>query len=397
MKVAPGLHTHADVSGVDAVRLFKVLSAEEADHGRYAPESILIWDGASQGYAGSIGERADERSVGISVSNIRHPEVIQCGDIIRLRQGGSLVSVLYRRGSPANSLFVTEQCNSLCLMCSQPPRDADDRWRLGELHAPIDLIDLDEAQLGVTGGEPTLLREDLATLLGHARRRLPDTHLHVLTNGRLFADEGLADTLTIAAGDQTTWAVPLYGDNASTHDEIVASANAFDETLGGLYQLARRQARVEIRIVLHAMSIPRLQQLASYIYRRMPFVEHVTFMGLEPMGFAKTNRDRLWMDPADYQEPLAEAVHHLASRGMNVSIYNLPLCVLDPQIRPYARASISDWKNRDIPECRSCSVRDICAGFFASAGPAWRSRAVAPINDIRQPELIGGMINGLAR
>lgn len=390
MKLAPGLHTHADVSGVDGVRLLKVLCAEEADYGRYAPENILIWNGASRGYAGFIGADAEDRANGIRVTNVRHPDVIQPGDIVRLRQDGSLVSVLYRRGSPANSLFVTEQCNSLCLMCSQPPRDDDDRWRLGELHSLIDLVDLDEEQLGVTGGEPTLLREDLAALLSHARRKLPDTHLHVLTNGRLFGDEALVDLLTSAAGDQTTWAIPLYGDNAATHDEIVASPNAFDETLSGLFQLARRKARVEIRIVLHAMSVPRLPQLASYIYRRMPFVEHVTFMGLEPMGFAKMNRARLWIDPVDYQRPLADAVHHLASRGMNVSIYNLPLCVLDPQIRPYARASISDWKNRDIPECRSCSVRERCAGFFASAGPTWRSRAVAPINDVLHSESSGG-------
>ncbi len=51
-------------------------------------------------------------------------------------------------------------------------------------------------------------------------------------------------------------------------------------------------------------------------------------MGLEPMGFAKGNRDRLWIDPIDYLAQLQTAVFHLANRGMAISIYNLPLCVL---------------------------------------------------------------------
>ena len=235
-----------------------------------------------------------------------------------------------------------------------------------------------------------MLREDLATLIDHARTQLSETHLHVLTNGRLFADEKLAELLIRSGGDQTTWAVPLYGDVAAVHDEIVASNDAFTETVAGLFQLARHNARVEIRIVLHALSVPRLPQLASYIYRRTPFVEHIAFMGLEPMGFAKANRERLWIDPADYQTALCSAVHHLAARGCNVSIYNLPLCVLDRSLWPFARASISEWKNRDVPECRGCAVRGSCAGFFASAGAQWRSRAVAAIAETEHVQETGG-------
>jgi hypothetical protein len=124
------------------------------------------------------------------------------------------------------------------------------------------------------------------------------------------------------------------------------------------------------------MTIPRLPQLAAFIYRRLPFVSHVALMGLEPMGFAKANRERLWIDPPDYQGELESAVFHLAQRGLRTSIYNLLLRVLDRALWPFARQSISDWKNAYAPECEGCAVRDHCAGFFASAGPAWRSRAV---------------------
>ncbi|MEZ5938634.1 MAG: His-Xaa-Ser system radical SAM maturase HxsC [Hyphomonadaceae bacterium] len=379
LRSAPALYTHAAVTGVDRVRVFKVLAPDEAKADRYDSCNVLVLKGSDDSPTLKEQMRATEGAAAVRIDDLRHPDVVRPGDVVRLRPGSTLVSVLYRRGSNANALFVTEQCNSLCLMCSQPPRNESDRWRLDELHALIDLVDVDEPQLGITGGEPTLLREDLAYLIDHARQRLPNTLLHTLTNGRLFSDAGLADMLCASAGDQAVWAVPIYADIAALHDEIVGGVGAFGETMSGLYELAKRRARVEIRIVLHALSIPRLPQLASYIYRRMPFVEHVAFMGLEPMGFAKMNRDRLWIDPADYQAPLCDAVHHLALRGMSVSIYNLPLCVLRSDLWPFARASISDWKNRDAPQCRTCSVRDACSGFFASAGPQWRSRAIAPI------------------
>jgi His-Xaa-Ser system radical SAM maturase HxsC len=290
-----------------------------------------------------------------------------------------MVSVLYRRGSAANVLFATERCNSLCLMCSQPPRDEDDDWRVDELLQLVALVDKNDPQLGITGGEPTLLGQGLVRILDACATELPNTELHVLTNGRRFSDAALARDLAGAGGDRTIWAVPLAGDGPTRHDEIMGAAGGFNETMLGLAELAANGARVEIRVVLHALSIPRLPELAEFIYRRLPFVEHVALMGLEPMGFAKGNRDRLWIDPADYIAPLYRATRHLADRGMQVSLYNLPLCVLPKSLRPFARRSISDWKNRFPAECAPCAVKDGCAGFFASAGPAWRSRAVAPL------------------
>ena len=34
---------------------------------------------------------------------------------------------------------------------------------------------------------------------------------------------------------------------------------------------------------------------------------------------------------------------------------------------PYAKKSISDWKNEYFAECDGCQVRDRCGGFFSSA------------------------------
>jgi His-Xaa-Ser system radical SAM maturase HxsC len=364
------LHTHGDVQGVTAPTILKVLAPDEWPHPRLPPEQCVIHQGA---------ELVAPDSGDVVARMLRRDDVVASGDVIRLRRGSGAISVLWRRGARANFLFATERCNSLCLMCSQPPREVDDAWRVEELLQLIPLIDPAAAQLGITGGEPTLLGSGLTKVLASCREHLPETRLHVLTNGRRFQESGCAAEWIAAGGSLTTWAVPLYADHAALHDEVVDSPGAFEETLSGLYELACRDAAVEIRVVLHRLTIPRLRHLAVFLFRRMPFVRHIALMGLEPMGFAKGNRERLWIDPVDYVRELEDAMFYLANRGLSVSIYNLPLCILPEGLRPFARQSISEWKNAFAPECGACGLRSRCAGFFASAGPAWRSRAIRPI------------------
>jgi hypothetical protein len=64
-----------------------------------------------------------------------------------------------------------------------------------------------------------------------------------------------------------------------------------------LYNAEQAGLTLEIRVVLHKQSIPRLRQLANFIYRNFPFTAHVALMGLENMGYVKKNWDLLWIDP----------------------------------------------------------------------------------------------------
>jgi hypothetical protein len=136
-----------------------------------------------------------------------------------------------------------------------------------------------------------------------------------------------------------------------------------------------KKQKVEIRVVLHRITAPRIQETCTWIARNLPFVDHVALMGLENTGFALANQDLLWIDPIDYRRDLAVGVDILTAAGVNVSIYNLPLCLLDPKVWPFATQSISDWKNAYLPVCGSCAVKDRCAGFF-STGRLRTSRGI---------------------
>ena len=139
------LHTHAKVTGVRGKAILKVLTLEEAQRSDIDPSNCLIWQGESQHppvsecadkWAGALSpQQSAHRCRGhqIIVDEIRTPGVIAPGDVIRVVEGKSRVSVLYRRGSNSNTLLATERCNSFCLMCSQPPREVDDQWLVDEM------------------------------------------------------------------------------------------------------------------------------------------------------------------------------------------------------------------------------------------------------------------------
>jgi His-Xaa-Ser system radical SAM maturase HxsC len=275
--------------------------------------------------------------------------------------------ILFRPESPNNTIFSTVECNSNCLMCSQPPILSKDKNIVDEHLRLIELIKNPPAAMGITGGEPTLLGDGLVAILSRLKDRFPNTLVHMLTNGRLYAYEDLIAKIARVGHSDFTSAIPLYSDISSEHDYVVQAKGAFDQTLAGLYNAAKHGLRIEIRVVLHKQTLPRLKNLADFIYRNLPFVNHIALMGLENMGYVRANWETLWQDPVDYAALLEDTVRYLFYRRMNVSIYNLQLCVLPASIWSFSRQSISDFKNIYIDECAKCELRNQCGGLFLSS------------------------------
>ena len=210
------------------------------------------------------------------------------------------------------------------------------------------------------------------------RDRLPHTAVHVLTNGRAFAEDPIA-TAWADIRHPNLWAgIPIYSAVDHIHDYVVQAQGAFDETVLGILRMKDKGQRVEIRVVLHAITAPRLRQTCEWFARNLPFVDHVALMGLEDTGFALANQQLLWIDPVDYAGDLESSIEVLKAAGVPVSIYNLPLCVLDKSVWDVAVQSISDWKNDYLPVCDKCGVRDRCSGFFSTGRPR-TSRALDPL------------------
>lgn len=302
------------------------------------------------------------------------------GDVISFDHASKKFRTLYRRNSAHNSFLVTERCNNYCLMCSQPPKDVDDRWMLRDIKESLPLIDPATRALTFTGGETLSDWEDFIALLKECRDLLPATAIQVLTNGRAFADSRIVNAWKEIGHPNLMAAIPVYASVDHIHDYVVQAKGAFDETILGILKLKDRGQRVEIRVVLHALTAPIIEETGRWIARNLPFVDHVALMGLENTGFAIANDTMLWMDPVDYGDGLARAVDHLSAAGVNVSVYNLPKCILPKSVWPHALQSISDWKNGFVEKCNRCDEKSTCSGFFTT-GRLQLSRGVSAISN----------------
>ena len=134
-------------------------------------------------------------------------------------------------------------------MCSQPPKEVDDHWLLEEAIELVGLLPRSTESIGLTGGEPTLYGDDLLRLLERLKNRLPYTSVHLLSNGRAFADRAFAERYASLDHPDLMVGIPLYSDDPEQHDYVVQAAGAFDETVLGILNLKRCGQRVEIRVV----------------------------------------------------------------------------------------------------------------------------------------------------
>lgn len=300
------------------------------------------------------------------------------GDVLFLSQDGR-INVVYEINSCHNAILVTNRCNLKCIMCPQP-LSTDHENILNYNLSLIELMNPDKTRtLAITGGEPTLLDDGLFKIIDVCKKYLPKTSLTLLTNGKRFNNLEFTRKLVLINHPDLVIAIPLYSDNDTIHDTIVGVQGSFYETLKGLHNLALFRQKVEIRTVIHALNYERLPMFAEFVYHNLPFATHVALMGMETTGLAEENIKQLWVDPYDYSDQLGKAIQYLHRSNMNISIYNLQLCVLPKKLWTFCRRSISEWKNIFLNECMECLEKNKCCGFFKTSGNYY-SQYIRPIS-----------------
>jgi len=299
------------------------------------------------------------------------------GDIVRLDEKGNFAT-LFRVNSTNNTILLTTRCNHYCLMCSQPPTTQDDSWILSETMELLEMIPKNTKAMGYSGGEPTLYGDGFIELIQKTKYCLPETIMDVLTNGRYFSNHEYARKVASVNHPNLTFGIPIYSHDPVQHDFIVQAKGAFDETIKGIINLKALGQKVEIRIVIHNLTIDDLEETCKYITRNLLFVDHVALMGLEITGFTRANLDQLWIDPFEYKDILSRAVKILNNYQIPSSVYNHQLCVINQDVLGNYHRSISDWKNEFVEECKDCSKMNECGGFFSSSKQYKYSSHITP-------------------
>lgn len=307
------------------------------------------------------GERREYDFNGFSLGVYAGVDECMDGDVLLLLPGQASAHRLIRAQSEHNTFLVTEQCDQLCVMCSQPPKkhhhDMFEHFALAALLAPIG------ATIGISGGEPLLHKHRLFEMLSHVTKARPDIRFHVLTNAQ-HLDGGDIETLSDLGWDRVLWGVPIYSASADVHDRIVGKDGAFRSLERGLATLLRAGASVELRTVVLQQNWDDLPALADFVSTRLSAVSFWAVMQLERIGYGRMNWTTSFKDTSTDFDPLARAIDIAAARGIQAWLYNFPACSVPLGYRGHAPSTISDWKRKYLDFCDGCSARGTCGGFF---------------------------------
>lgn len=220
------------------------------------------------GYAATITTKDTISDNGKPYCVVDNVDEFHEGDVVVINQQGEIIFV-YEVKSNHNAIMATERCNHRCIMCPQPPILQEKDKTPFNLKL-ISLFDKNTQEIGITGGEPTLIGDNLFVLINHIKKELPKTAISILSNGVKFSDKEYAMKLAKCRHHDLQIDIPLFSDIAEEHNRIVG-AKTFYKTVQGLYNLALFHQRIGIRIVVHKQTYRRLPQFADYIYHNFPF------------------------------------------------------------------------------------------------------------------------------
>jgi len=310
--------------------------------------------------------------------------VFNDGDIVEIIccDKKAKVVVLYRPDSDDNTLVMTSACNNKCIMCPEPiVRESSVNFNLNMISKLISLIDKKTLNLGITGGEPTLIKQDLVKILSLCRKRLPNTQLSLITNGRMFSYKSFVDAVKNVNNKRLLFCIPLNSHDEKIHDEITEVKGSFLETCNGIKNLLSESQLVELRIVIQKKNYRDLEKIANFIINNFFGVYRVVFIGMEVSGMARFNIKNVWVKYDEVKASLEKALILLLDSGVKTNVFNIPLCKISLPFRRLVANSISDYKIRFLSDCENCSEKKLCGGCFVSTIDLIKKEGVKPINE----------------
>ena len=291
--------------------------------------------------------------------------------------------VYYRAESNDNYIMVTTKCNSNCIMCPmpEPVRKGPSFETIDHICELIDYYPSDTPFLTITGGEPTMVREELFVLLDKINSHFEGTKFFLFSNGRTLSIDSYYDEIVSRLPEEIRFGIPLYGYDSSSHDIITQSPGSFDQAVKAIHRLSEEKCEVEIRIVVSRLNAVNMTKIAKFITESFKGITCVNIMAAEICGAAAANLSKVWLDYKECFNYSKEAIQILLGNCINTRLYNFPLCKVDREYWSLCSKSISDYKIKYYDDCMNCAVKHVCGGVFGSTLSATKMQ-LNPIEEI---------------
>lgn len=309
---------------------------------------------------------ADINGERVLIENKENEEICH-GDVIEITQSGKVIRI--HDGSSSSALvYVTNQCNSNCIMCpdSVKTRTKPNHITYEYLMEYISLLPSDLMHVDITGGEPTLLKYQLPSLIEKITGQAEEAEVLMLSNGRSFANRKYAERFADFSGKRFKIEIPVHSADLHKHDLIAGHSGSFAQTKAGIHHLLENGVEVGIRIVVSRLNYRELDSIIEFIHQEFPSIGYINIMGMEVLGNAWKNREIVWIEMDELKPYLQNALEKSFQCGIEPGLYNFPLCLFNRKYWYCYKNSISDYKIRYFDECEECMEKQKCGGFFFS-------------------------------
>lgn len=257
-----------------------------------------------------------------------------------------------------NALFlrIDGPCSNDCIFCKQKTgipfgETQFIKKRLGDGTNPR------TEKLCLIGNEP-LLHPDIVSIVCAAEKK-GFRQTEIMTSGNLLADADFASEI-ISAG-ATSFALPLFSDQARIHDQITGKKGSFSKTLKGIENARRYGAKVFVHTNLVRQNIDSCLSLESFVKHRLnlPF----TIFTIRP----KTSN-------LPFSELMPSYLEMIARLKGVESLVGFPLCVTrkvqktlikeHSEISDSMKLYVLDQNFVKLKHCLPCAYLNKCAGIF---------------------------------
>ncbi len=291
-------------------------------------------------------------------------------------------------------IAVSYDCNHKCICCPLTTynrmHEAMDYDVIHRQLVNLKLIDDDDVHVIVSGGEPTLYSGffDIVSLLSERRYGIT-----VLSNGSTCSDKTFVDRLIKCVGvnlDRTVFVSAIHSMKADIHDAITGVPGSLDQTLTGLHNLLYAGINISIKHIISGLSYRDMKE--TFVFLDESFPEKVSFdiCSMDFSGRGRKNVDKLFVSFGEVK-PYLESVLDIWDpnkpiNGRKVSLFELPLCAVDPYYWSFFKRSDSKINKYIAPvmgigqgietvsecttnykECETCDVKKYCDGVWYSA------------------------------
>lgn len=228
------------------------------------------------------------------------------------------------------------------------------------------IIPKDTQHITITGGEPFLEYKQLIPALSKINDCFPNADILILTNGRALAIDELFQAVLPSLTERYCIAIPVHGSEAILHDYITQVKGSFDQTMRAIRMLSSSPAKIEVRLVGHRENMDDISDTFKMLVRSKSRIDVVNLIAMEMTGSAAQNREKLWIDYKTICEKSTDGIMYAILHGINIGLYNFPLCMVPKPMWPLVKDSITPSKVRYYEICKNCREYNACGGLFYS-------------------------------